>query len=1851
MADNLEFGIDLRFDIAAIAQATTQMAAHLSRMVEANQNVAQSFDRVTASAKKTTKVGADMADGFARASKTGSSLAEELARDLEAVTTTARATRATLESVGADPKLFAVAELELKRVLQLQSRFRDEFERIGESMDLRPFVQEFEQIRTPLAKSFSNLNELLRSTARERGQIQQRETLQLREELKKQEDARRAARGIAVAETQRDGAIRKASIRADGQLLLQTERATARTRIEILRFTLNQVRTFERAIGAVARGTAVIVAGAYARIEGAVGRLGQVFRRSNRSIDDGLQGALTSRERAIRSSFQRQTNDVRASINQQSAQLDRLDRQMSTGVLGALTGRSRIGGALGAGALIGGGLTASNLFTSGLDRFQSLEKANLQLERMLGSAQAARRQLDSLTEWAQGTPLALDTVTEMAVGLLSMGVAADEVLPSLTAIADAVGFTGGGAQQIDRIGLALRQIASTGKLQGDEFNQLAESLPGLNINQLLADQLTGGDTAALLKLRESGKLSADEFLKAFIGGIEDDPRVAGSIEAMAGTLQGQISNLNAAWRRLGAAIITEFEGPIRASIRRLRDNLSFLAKFVAGDVSDGLQTLRGALLGVGGALGVLVGARAGVQVIQLLGIAIQFALTPMGAFVTAIVAIGAAIGALRTTSDTFRYITDGIAGLVPEAAAAGLRLLKGLLVDLVFAVADLVEPFARGGAALTGIVSPVEIIVAALRRLADIVLSGLLVAFRVLVAVFNAVLIPAFKAAFGYFVNTAIPAALDLASAISGYLLPAALALAGAWLVFNAPLSVVVAGLAAVSAALVILRSESTTVRNFTDGLADSFVNLGKKLGSIGSAAASAALDVLRALGDTLGDLFSRIDYQALAVDVLQFVNEVGRLLGDAITSRMAVTAAIAIGVAAVALAGAFLTGFAEGVIKGLPGAIDTILDAIRLGLTELGAPSFFTDLFKNSFTGIGVLIVAALLAGSVLARVSAAGAQVAKAFSKGFVPGIQTSVRSGIGGARGLFGGSGALEAAATKEGAKARRALVREAQRANRELQALGQKVTFLIPKGGFDEKAVKELNKRLADTKARLGEAGSAAVLFRSRTSQAFQGLGEVMRAPFTAFNSGLREAEVQARVGGIRIRQALGDSIAAAGGFRAVGQRAGVTLLSGFSAALAGGQGGKSGLIGVVAASLGALAIGGPLVAGITALVGGATLLWTELNKSDETLKRMEETANAIRENLIGLSADQQVEFLADTLGTEIRENVANFGFTAGFDLIAEAERGIRGGAPNLASTLDQVFGNLNLKTPNQEPIFGSDLIDQLKAVELGEQALLNLSEAYRTVSQRAGERASGSFTDAELEFLATVSRVNEALGAQGAGLDDLSRFLGVLTGGVGAYAVAAEEARIASSWVTTLPEDVAAAARGLESISGYFGAAAERAQLAATEVSGFQRLLQFEAVSGAVQRVTGLIDQFGATGVNVFEAVQEELKRTGVEIDDGLIPIIRDLIDEWIYAGKKGDEIRRLLRFDERAAANWRATGDGIKRVGQELIKIEPPAQEATKSIDLLGAAIQEIKSQRTTALRAEIEGVRSRLDEATKAAEEARAALTAFITGRYADTAQAQVDNLIGSLGNIGSAIEGALVQGGVRGEAALRSAVGGFESQLAGIIQAGFDDGLRTQEQFRNLLAPLFAAVDEETGDAASRILSNVDFEAGFSPQAAAQLSQALDRVLGGDRLEVGVQGILDAEANQRAIQNQLDQLQNSLDVDVAISPAQVRQALIDAFNQAGVPLSLVPNVDGAAIAAATQTGLVGAAAQYGDQTVNATTTIPVTMNINGQTQPVETAAEVNARLNAMVAGITITSGIGYSVPVRPRTNVVTQS
>jgi len=188
--------------------------------------------------------------------------------------------------------------------------------------------------------------------------------------------------------------------------------------------------------------------------------------------------------------------------------------------------------AAGAGILIGATAAVGIQFNS------MKEQAEVAFTTLLGSGDAARAMLADLQKFAASTPFELPGLIDNARQLLGVGVAADQVIPTLTALGNTAGALGINQDAFNRILLATTQAMGKGKLQGEELMQMVEN--GIPVWQLLSKAL-GKPVEELQKLSSDGKLLSNEVLPLLFDQMQKD--YGGAMAAQSKTLVGTWSSL------------------------------------------------------------------------------------------------------------------------------------------------------------------------------------------------------------------------------------------------------------------------------------------------------------------------------------------------------------------------------------------------------------------------------------------------------------------------------------------------------------------------------------------------------------------------------------------------------------------------------------------------------------------------------------------------------------------------------------------------------------------------------------------------------------------------------------------------------------------------------------------------------------------------------------------------------------------------------------------------------------------------------------------------------------------------------------------------------------------------------------------------------------------------------------------------------------------------------------------------------------------------------------------------------------------------------------------------------------
>lgn len=358
------------------------------------------------------------------------------------------------------------------------------------------------------------------------------------------------------------------------------------------------------------------------------------------------------------------------------------------GVLGVALGQIVASAAIGA---ITTGLRALGETMVGYNA--RMEQARIGFTSLLGSADAAAVFVGQLQDFAAKTPFEFPQLQDAAKKFLAFGFAAKDVIPSLTAVGDAVAALGGGTETVDRVVMALGQIKSKGRVQGEELLQLAEA--GIPAYQILADKLklTGQEVA---NIGEKG-ISAEIAIKALTEGMNE--RFGGMMAAQSQSFTGLMStikdNLSMLAGGLGEGLFAQMKAGL-VSVTEVATKMvdSFRAggfqqvfkDMVPADLQPKIATVANAFLNFGetvynvsARIGTAVSEafgkggdaavkwipmleRVGSALVSIIGTAVEIVVLWIGVFAdTASEAAGFVISAWETLGKWFESFANGVA--------------------------------------------------------------------------------------------------------------------------------------------------------------------------------------------------------------------------------------------------------------------------------------------------------------------------------------------------------------------------------------------------------------------------------------------------------------------------------------------------------------------------------------------------------------------------------------------------------------------------------------------------------------------------------------------------------------------------------------------------------------------------------------------------------------------------------------------------------------------------------------------------------------------------------------------------------------------------------------------------------------------------------------------------------------------------------------------------------------------------------------------------------------------------------------------------------------------------------------
>ncbi len=321
----------------------------------------------------------------------------------------------------------------------------------------------------------------------------------------------------------------------------------------------------------------------------------------------------------------------------------------------------------------------------GFERLKDIDNAQAKLEGLGHSAASVAKIMDNALAAVKGTAFGLGEAASVAASITASGVKEGKDLERiLKLVADSATI---GGSSLTEMGAIWSKVAATGRLQGDELNQLTSQ--GIPILQMLADHY-GITAAAAQDMVTKGKVNFDDFAAAM------ESKLGGAAAKSGQTFEGALANVGAALGRLGAALLgtsfkdlaTTFDdmskkldelGPaaktfgdnLASAAGWARDNNTWLIPLVSSIVAMAAAYKAAAFAAAAYALVMaLVNAGSVSAMFGVLGLNASLLAFPGTWIVIAIAAIAAALIALWNTNEGFRNAVIGAWDAIRNAASA-----------------------------------------------------------------------------------------------------------------------------------------------------------------------------------------------------------------------------------------------------------------------------------------------------------------------------------------------------------------------------------------------------------------------------------------------------------------------------------------------------------------------------------------------------------------------------------------------------------------------------------------------------------------------------------------------------------------------------------------------------------------------------------------------------------------------------------------------------------------------------------------------------------------------------------------------------------------------------------------------------------------------------------------------------------------------------------------------------------------------------------------------------------------------------------------------------------------------------
>lgn len=221
--------------------------------------------------------------------------------------------------------------------------------------------------------------------------------------------------------------------------------------------------------------------------------------------------------------------------------------------------------------------------SSGFDRLSSIDQATQTLQGLGNTGKQTAQIMDNALASVKGTAFGMGDAATVAASAVAAGIKPGQQLQhTLSLVADAASVTN---SSLDDMGSIFSKVATSGKMQGDEIQQLSDR--GIPIVSLLSKSLHK-TSAEVYAMSSKGQINFAMFQKAMEQGV------GGAAKSSGNTFTGAMDNVRAAIGRLGASMeegaFKQVPGAMKGLTSQI-DNLGPVAEAAGVKVSAGFSSM------------------------------------------------------------------------------------------------------------------------------------------------------------------------------------------------------------------------------------------------------------------------------------------------------------------------------------------------------------------------------------------------------------------------------------------------------------------------------------------------------------------------------------------------------------------------------------------------------------------------------------------------------------------------------------------------------------------------------------------------------------------------------------------------------------------------------------------------------------------------------------------------------------------------------------------------------------------------------------------------------------------------------------------------------------------------------------------------------------------------------------------------------------------------------------------------------------------------------------------------------------------------------------------------------------